>query len=102
MIGPLLIISLYFANSVLEQIQKISVTLCFHLCVRHKAQDRTVDAVAHAIGGLRLAGEHMTKVRISGTASDLCTAPAVAQILQFHHGRLFNGLCESRSAAVPR
>ena len=21
---------------------------------------------------------------------------------KFHHGRLFNGLCESRSAAVPR
>ena len=102
MIGTLLIISLYFANSFLEQIQKISVALCFHLCVRHKAEGRAVDAVAHAIGGLRLAGEHMTKVRISGTASDLCTAPAVAQILQFHHGRLFNGLCESRSAAVPR
>ena len=102
MIGTLLIISLYYANSFLEQIQKISVTLCFHLCVRHKAQGRTVDAVAHAIGGLRIAGEQMTKVRISGTASDLCTAHAVAQVLQFHHGRLFNGLCESRSAAVPR
>ena len=50
MIGTLLIISLYFANSFLEQIQKISVTLCFHLCVRHKAQGRTVDTVAHAIG----------------------------------------------------
>ena len=102
MIGTLLIISLYFANSFLEQIQKISVTLCFHLCVRHKAQGRTVDTVAYAIGGLRIASEHMTKVRISGTASDLCTAHAVAQVLQFHHGRLFNGLCESRSVAVPR
>ena len=100
MIGTLLIISLYFANSFLEQIQKISVTLCFHLCVRHKAQGRTVDAVAHAIGGLRIAGEQMTKVRISGTASDLCTAHAVAQVLQFYHGRLFNGLCESRPAAA--
>ena len=101
MIGTLLIISLYSANSFLEQIQKISVTLCFHLCVRHKAQGRTVDAVAHAIiGGLRIAGEHMTKVRISGTASDLCAAHAVAQVLQFHHGRLFNGLCESRPAAA--
>ena len=57
MIGTLLIISLYYANSFLEQIQKISVTLCFHLCVRHKAQGRTVDAVAHAIGGLRIAGD---------------------------------------------
>ena len=74
MIGTLLIISLYFANSFLEQIQKISVTLCFHLCVRHKTQGRTVDAVAHAIGGLWIAGEHMTKVRIYGTASELCTA----------------------------
>ena len=79
MIGTLLIISLYFANSFLEQIQKISVALCFHLCVRHKAQGRTVDAVAHAIGGLRIAGEHMTKVRISGTASDLCAALAGAK-----------------------
>ena len=51
-------------------------------------------------GGLRIAGEHMTKVRISGTASDLCAAPAVAQVPQFHHGRLFNGLCESRPAAA--
>ena len=42
----------------------------------------------------------MTKVRISGTASDLCAAHAVAQVLQFHHGRLFNGLCESRPAAA--
>ena len=100
MIGTLLIISLYFANSFLEQIQKISVTLCFHLCIRHKAQGRTVDAVAHAIGGLRIAGEHMTKVRISGTASDLCTAHAVAQVLQFHHGRVLDGLCESRPAAA--
>ena len=100
MIGTLLIISLYFANSFLEQIQKISVALCFHLCVRHKAEGRAVDAVAHAIGGLRIAGEHMTKVRISGTASDLCAAHAVAQVLQFHHGRLFNGLCESRPAAA--
>ena len=81
MIGTLLIISLYFANSFLEQIQKISVALCFHLCVRHKAEGRAVDAVAHAIGGLRIAGEHMTKVRISGTASDLCAAHAVAQVL---------------------
>ncbi len=100
MIGTLLIISLYFANSFLEQIQKISVALCFHLCVRHKAEGRAVDAVAHAIGGLRIAGEHMTKVRISGTASDLCAAHAVAQVLQFHHGRLFNGLCKSRPAAA--
>ena len=100
MIGPLLIISLYFANSFLEQIQKISVTLCFHLCVRHKAQGRTVYAVTHAIGGLRIAGEHMTKVRISGTASDLRAAHSVAQILFLHHGRALNGLCKGGSAAA--
>ena len=86
MIGTLLIISLYFANSFLEQIQKISVALCFHLCVRHKAEGRAVDAVAHAIGGLRIAGEHMTKVRISGTASDLCTAHAVVELEDLSHG----------------
>ena len=56
--------------------------------------------LAHTIGGLRIAGEQMTKVRISGTASDLCAAHAVAQVLQFHYGRLFNGLCESRPAAA--
>ena len=49
-------------KSFLEQIQKISVPLGFHLRVGHKAQGRTVDAVAHAVGGFRIAGEHMTKV----------------------------------------
>ena len=92
--------TLYYANSFLEQIQKISVALCFHLCVRHKAQGRTVDAVAHAIGGLRIAGEHMTKVRISGTASDLRAANSVAQILFLHHGRALNGLCKGGPAAA--
>ena len=100
MIGPLLIISLYFVNSFLEQIQKISVTLCFHLCVRHKAQGRTVDAVAHAIGGLRIAGEHMTKVRISGAASDLRAAHSVAQILFFHHSGALDRLCKGGPAAA--
>ena len=89
-------------KSFLKQVQEVPVSLGLHFFIGDEAQGRTVDAVAHAIGGLRVAGEHMTKVRISGTASDLCAAHAVAQVLQFHHGRLFNGLCESRSAAVPR
>ena len=87
-------------KSFLKQIQEVSVALGLHFFIGDKAQGRTVNAVAHAIGGLRIAGEQMTKVRISGTASDLCTAHAVAQVLQFHHGRLFNGLCESRPAAA--
>ena len=61
MIGPLLIISLYFANSFLEQIQKISVTLGLHLRIGDEAEGRAVDAVAHAVGGFRIAGEHMTR-----------------------------------------
>ena len=87
-------------KSFLKQIQEVSVALGLHFFIGDKAQGRAVDAVAHAIGGLRIAGEHMTKVRISGTASDLRAAHAVAQVLQFHHGRLFNRLCESRPAAA--
>ena len=74
-------------KSFLKQVQQVSVALGLHFFVWDEAQGCAVDAVAHAIGGLRIAVEHMTKVRISGTASDLCAAHAVAQVLQFHHGR---------------
>ena len=87
-------------KSFLKQVQEVPVALGLHFFIGDKAQAALLNAVAHAIGGLRIAGEHMTKVRISGTASDLCAAHAVAQVLQFHHGRLFNGLCESRPAAA--
>ena len=50
MIGTLLIISLYFANSFLKQVQEISVALGLHFFIGHKAQGYAVDAVAHAIG----------------------------------------------------
>ena len=35
-----------------------------------EAQGRAVDAVAHAVGRLRIAGEHMTEMGVSGAASD--------------------------------
>ena len=97
-----IIISLYFANSFLKQVQEVSVALGLHFFIGDEAQGRAVDAVAHAVGRLRVAGEHMAEMGVSGAASDLRAAHPVAQVLQFHHGRLFNGLCESRSAAVPR
>ena len=31
-----------------------------------EAQGRAVDAVAHAVGRLRIAGEHMTEMGVSG------------------------------------
>ena len=49
-------------KSFLKQVQEVSVALGLHFFIGDKAQGRTVDAVAHAIGGLRIAGEHMTKV----------------------------------------
>ena len=87
-------------KSFLKQIQEVSVALGLHFFIGDEAQSRTVDAVAHAIGGLRIAGEHMTKVRISGTASDLCAAHPVAQILFFHYGRALDRLCKGRPAAA--
>ena len=56
MIGPLLIISLYFANSFLEQIQKISVTLCFHLC---ESRPAAASLVLIRGGKERLAGDEV-------------------------------------------
>ena len=53
-------------KSFLKQVQEVPVPLGLHFFIGDEAQGRTVDAVAHAIGGLRIAGEHMTKVRISG------------------------------------
>ena len=102
MIGTLFLISLYFANSFLKQVQEISVALGLHLRIGDEAERRAVDAVAHAVGGFRIAGEHMPEVGVSGAAAHLCAAHAEAVVLKLHHGRLFNGLCESRSVAVPR
>ena len=87
-------------NSFLKQVQEISVALGLHLRIGDEAERRAVDAVAHAVGGFRIAGEHMTKVRISGTASDLRAAHTVTQILQLHHGRLLDGLGKGGPAAA--
>lgn len=68
-------------KSFLKQVQEVPVALGLHFFIGDKAQGRTVNAVAHAIGGLRIAGEHMAEVGVSGAASDLRAAHPVAQIL---------------------
>ena len=89
-----------FQNSLPKQREQVSVALGLHFFIGDEAQGRAVNAVAHAVGRLRVAGEHMAEMGVSGAASDLRAAHPVAQVLQFHHGRLFNGLCESRPAAA--
>ena len=91
-----------FQNSLPKQREQVSVALGLHFFIGDEAQGCAVDAVAYAVRRLRIAGEYMAEMGVSGAASDLRAAHSVAQVLQFHHGRLFNGLCESRSAAVPR
>ena len=54
-------------KSFLKQIQEVSVALGLHFFIGDEAQSRTVDAVAHAIGGLRIAGEHVAEM---GTISE--------------------------------
>ena len=76
--------------------QQISVALGFHFFIGDEAQGRAVDAVAYAVGRLRVAGEHVAEVGVSGAASDLRAAHPVAQILFFHYGRALNGLCKGR------
>ena len=49
-------------KSFLKQIQQVSVPLGLHLRVGYEAERGAVDAVAHAVGGFRVAGEHMAKV----------------------------------------
>ena len=65
-----------------------------------EAQGRAVDAVAHAVGRLRIAGEHMTEMGVSGSASDLRAAHSVAQILFFHHSGAIDRLCKGGPAAA--
>ena len=50
----------------LKQIQKVSVALGLHPRVRHEAEGGAVDAVAHAVGRFRIAGEHMTQMGVTG------------------------------------
>ena len=75
-------------------------TAGIHFFIGDKAQGRTVNAVAHAIGGLRIAGEHMAEVGVSGAASDLRAAHSVAQILFFHHSGALDRLCKGGPAAA--
>ena len=48
----------------LKQIQKVSVALGIHPRVRHEAEGGAVDAVAHTVGRLRIAGKHMTQMGV--------------------------------------
>ena len=48
-------------KSFLKQIQEIPVPLGLHFFIGDEAQGCAVDAVAHAVGRLRVAGEHMTE-----------------------------------------
>lgn len=84
----------------LKQIQKVSVALGLHPRVRHEAEGGAVDAVAHTVGRLRIAGEHMAQMGVAGAAAHLCAAHAVAQVLPFHHSRTLDGLCKGRPAAA--
>ena len=72
-------------KSFLKQVQEVPVPLGFHPFIRDEAEGCAVYAVAHAVGRLRVAGEHVAEVGVSGAASDLRAAHPVAQILFFHH-----------------
>ena len=84
----------------LKQIQEVSVALGLHPRVRHEAEGGAVDAVAHTVGRLRIAGEHMPQMGVTSAAAHLCAAHAVAQVLPFHHSRAFDGLCEGRPSRL--
>ena len=51
-----------FQNSLPKQREQVSIALGLHFFIGDEAQGCAVDAVAHAIGGFRVAGEHMAKV----------------------------------------
>ena len=88
-------VNVFVCGLSLKQIQKVSVALGLHFRVRHEAEGGTVDAVAHAVGRLRIAGEHMTQMGVAGAAAHLCAAHAVAQVIPFHHSRTLDGLCNA-------
>ena len=76
-----------FQNSLPKQREQVSVAFGLHFFIGDEAQGRAVDAVAHAVRRLRIAGEYMAEMGVSGAASDLRAAHSVAQILFLHHGR---------------
>lgn len=84
----------------MQKTPKVSVALGLHFFIGDEAQGRAVDAVAHAVGRLRIAGEHMTEMGVSGAASDLRAAHSVAQILFFHHSGALDRLCKGGPAAA--
>ncbi len=84
----------------MQKTPKVSIALGLHFFIGDEAQGRAVDAVAHAVGRLRIAGEHMTEMGVSGAASDLRAAHSVAQILFFHHSGALDRLCKGGPAAA--
>ena len=58
-----------FQNSLPKQREQIAVALGLHPLVWDEAQGCAVDAVAHTVGRLRIAGEHMTEMGVSGAAA---------------------------------
>ena len=84
----------------LKQIQKISVAFGLHPGVGDKAQRGAVDAVAHAVGGLRVPAEHMPQVRIPSPASHLSTMHSEAIVRALHYGGGFDGSGKGRPATT--
>ena len=70
-------VNVFVCGLSLKQTQEVSVALGLHFRVRHEAQGGTVDAVAHAVGRLRIAGEYMTQMGVTGAAAHLRTAQVV-------------------------
>ena len=70
------------------------------MCIRDRAQGGAVDAVAHAVGGLRVAGEHVAQVRIPGQTSDLGAVHPMAVVWELHHSGLLDGLGKGGPAAA--
>ena len=57
-------------KSFLKQVQEVPVPLGLHFFIGDEAQGRTVDAVTHAIGGLRIAGDQLLKLETLGLTEE--------------------------------
>ena len=68
-------------NLLFEQVEEISVALGLHLRVRYKTQRRAVDAVTHAVGGLRVIGKHVAEMGIASAAAHLGSTHSEAVVL---------------------
>ena len=57
-----------FQNSLPKQREQVSIALGLHFFIGDEAQGCAVDAVAHAVGRLRIAGEHMAEMGVSAVS----------------------------------